>query len=127
MQVELVSPEAVLFSGECSQVVTRTVDGDIAFLDNHAPFIGALDIGQTQLWATDGVISLAINGGFVEVSGNAVTILSDGAMAAQEVDPSEAESDLAIAEEALASDADDQDAANAKKWAETRLRVAATV
>ena len=48
-------------------------------------------------------------------------------MAAQEVDPSEAESDLAIAEEALASDADDQDAANAKKWAETRLRVAATV
>ena len=127
MQVELVSPEAVLFSGECSQVVTRTVDGDIAFLDNHAPFIGALDIGQTQLWAPDGVISLAINGGFVEVSGNAVTILSDGAMAAQEVDPSEAESDLAIAEEALASDADDQDAANAKKWAETRLRVAATV
>ncbi|MEC8921906.1 MAG: ATP synthase F1 subunit epsilon [Actinomycetota bacterium] len=127
MQVELVSPEAVLFSGECSQVVTRTVDGDIAFLDNHAPFIGALDIGQTQLWATDGVISLAINGGFVEVSGNAVTILSDGAMAAQEVDPSEAESDLAIAEEALASDADDQDAANAKKWAETRLQVAATV
>ncbi|MEC9316012.1 MAG: ATP synthase F1 subunit epsilon [Actinomycetota bacterium] len=127
MQVELVSPEAVLFSGECSQVVTRTVDGEIAFLDNHAPFIGALDIGQTQLWATDGVISLAINGGFVEVSGNAVTILSDGAMAAQEVDPSEAESDLAIAEEALASDADDQDAANAKKWAETRLQVAATV
>ena len=73
MQVELVSPEAVLFSGECSQVVTRTVDGDIAFLDNHAPFIGALDIGQTQLWAEDGVVSLAINGGFVEVSGNAVT------------------------------------------------------
>ena len=127
MQVELVSPEAVLFSGECSQVVTRTVDGDIAFLDNHAPFIGALDIGQTQLWATDGVISLAINGGFVEVSGNAVTILSDGAMAAQEIDPSEAESDLAIAEEALASDADDEDAADAKKWAETRLQVAATV
>ena len=32
MQVEFVSPEAVLFSGECSQVVTRTVDGEIAFL-----------------------------------------------------------------------------------------------
>ena len=75
MQVELVSPEAVLFSGECSQVVTRTVEGDVAFLDNHAPFIGALDIGKTQLWANDGVVSLAINGGFVEVSGNSVTIL----------------------------------------------------
>ena len=86
MQVELVSPEAVLFSGQCSQVVTRTVDGDIAFLDNHAAFIGALDIGQTQLWAEDGVVSLAINGGFVEVSGNAVTILSDGALSAEDID-----------------------------------------
>ena len=124
MHVELVSPEAVLFSGECSQVVTRTVDGDIAFLDNHAPFSGALDIGQTQLWATDGVVSLAINGGFVEVSGNAVTILSDGALEAQDINSSEAESDLAAAEDALASDADDADAANAKKWAEIRIQVA---
>ena len=31
MQVELVSPEAVLFSGECSQVVTRTVDGAVSY------------------------------------------------------------------------------------------------
>ena len=126
MQVEFVSPEAVLFSGECTQVVTRTVDGDIAFLDNHAAFIGALDIGQAQLWANDGVISLAINGGFVEVSGNAVTILSDGAMAAGDIDLSEAESDLAVAEETLSSDTDDVDAANAKKWAETRIQVAAS-
>ena len=123
MQVELVSPEAVLFSGECSQVVTRTVDGDIAFLDNHAPFIGALDIGQTQLWADDGVVSLAINGGFVEVSGNAVTILSDAALAAQDIDVADAQSDLQAAEQALTVDADDAEAAAAKKWAETRIQV----
>ena len=123
MQVELVSPEAVLFSGECSQVVTRTVDGDIAFLDNHAPFIGALDIGQTQLWANDGVVSLAINGGFVEVSGNSVTILSDGALPAQDIDVEDAQSDLAAAEQALSADADDDEAANAKKWAEIRIEV----
>ena len=123
MQVELVSPEAVLFSGECSQVVTRTVDGDIAFLDNHAPFIGALDIGQTQLWADDGVVSLAINGGFVEVSGNAVTILSDAALPAQDIDVADAQSDLQAAEQALAADADDAEAAATKKWAETRIQV----
>ena len=123
MQVELVSPEAVLFSGECSQVVTRTVEGDVAFLDNHAPFIGALDIGQTQLWANDGVVSLAINGGFVEVSGNSVTILSDGALAAEDINVEEAQSDLQAAEQALNADADDNQAANAKKWAETRIQV----
>ena len=123
MQVELVSPEAVLFSGECSQVVTRTVEGDVAFLDNHAPFIGALDIGQTQLWANDGVVSLAINGGFVEVSGNSVTILSDGALAVEDINVEEAQSDLQAAEQALNADADDNQAANAKKWAETRIKV----
>ncbi len=99
MQVELVSPEAVLFSGECSQVVTRTVDGDIAFLDNHAPFIGALDVGQTQLWA------------------------ADDAMAAEDIDVQEAQADLQAADQALASDADDAAAALAKKWAETRIQV----
>ena len=123
MQVELVSPEAVLCSGQCSQVVTRTVDGDIAFLDNHAAFIGALDIGQTQLWAEDGVVSLAINGGFVEVSGNAVTILSDGALSAEDIDVDTARSDLAEAEAALSTNAEDTNAAAAKTWAETRIQV----
>ena len=123
MQVELVSPEAVLFSGQCSQVVTRTVDGDIAFLDNHAAFIGALDIGQAQLWAEDGVVSLAINGGFVEVSGNAVTILSDGALSAEDIDVDTARSDLAEAEAALSTNAEDANAAAAKIWAETRIQV----
>lgn len=125
MQVELVSPEAVLFSGECSQVVTRTVDGDIAFLDHHAAFIGALDIGQTQLWATDGIVTLAINRGFVEVSNNVVTILSDAAFAADEIDTAAAEADLEAANTALGADADDEEAKAALAWAQTRLGVAA--
>ncbi|HCB37412.1 MAG TPA: ATP synthase F1 subunit epsilon [Acidimicrobiaceae bacterium] len=134
MQVELVSPEAVLFSGECSQVVTRTVDGDIAFLDDHALFIGALDVGETRLWADDGVISLALNRGFVEVSGNVVTILSDAALGADEIDVAQAQADLDAAAAALdaaagaaGTDADDEaaDAADAAhKWAQVRLAVA---
>ena len=43
MQVELVSPERVLFSGEATMVILRTLGGgDIAFLPGHAPFLGAL-------------------------------------------------------------------------------------
>lgn len=125
MQVELVSPEAVLFSGECSQVVARTVDGDIAFLDHHAAFIGALDIGQTQLWASDGIVTLALNRGFVEVSNNVVTILSDAAYAADEIDVSAAQADLDAAQAVLAADADDGEAKAALVWAQTRIAVAA--
>ena len=40
MQVELVSPERILFSGEATMVVCRTTDGDVAFLTDHAPFLG---------------------------------------------------------------------------------------
>ncbi len=127
MQVELVSPEAVQFSGECSQVVTRTVDGDIAFLDHHAAFIGALDIGETQLWADDGVLTLAVNRGFVEVSNNVVTILSDEALSAEEIDATAAQADLTAAESGLAAadlSPEDEEALEAdRKWAQIRLAV----
>jgi F-type H+-transporting ATPase subunit epsilon len=118
MQVELVSPEAILFSGECAQVVARTIDGDIAFLSNHAPFIGALAVGETQLWTDEGVVSLAVNGGFVEVSNNNVTLLSDGAYASVDIDAAEAQADLDAADAVLANDAEDVAALAARKWAQ---------
>ena len=49
MQVELVSPERILFSGQAEMVICRTADGDIAFLADHAPFIGALEIGVVRV------------------------------------------------------------------------------
>ena len=45
MQVELVSPERVLYEDDADMVIARTVGGgDIAFLTGHAPFLGALAI-----------------------------------------------------------------------------------
>ena len=42
MQVEVVTPERVIYSGESTMVVTRTLSGEVAFLPHHAPFLGAL-------------------------------------------------------------------------------------
>src|SRR5205823_12959771 len=71
MQVDLVSPERILWSGEADMVVCRTTDGDIAFLSNHAPFIGALDIGLVKIEEPGGQQTrFAVHGGFVEVSRN---------------------------------------------------------
>jgi F-type H+-transporting ATPase subunit epsilon len=82
MRVEVVSPEEVLFSGEATQVVTRTLGGgEIAFLPGHAPFLGALTNNITRIWLTDGTIKeVEISGGFVQVNGTTVSILSDGAI-----------------------------------------------
>lgn len=87
MQVEVVSPEKVLFSGEAKQVITRTLDGEVAFLPGHAPFLGALANCHTRITlADDTVLDVAVHGGFVQVSGNTVSILSDIAELGDQID-----------------------------------------
>jgi F-type H+-transporting ATPase subunit epsilon len=88
LQVELVSPERVLYSGEAHMVVCRSLDGEIAFLTGHTPFIGALDIAEVRIYTTPSEIGerAAVHGGFVEVSNDVVTILSDVAELASQID-----------------------------------------
>jgi F-type H+-transporting ATPase subunit epsilon len=83
LQVEVVSPERILYSGEADMVIARTVGGgDIAFLTGHAPFVGALAVGPVTVRSGRGGDEVFdVNGGFVEVSDNTVTILSDAAAA----------------------------------------------
>src|SRR3954465_2973467 len=101
MQVEVVSPERILYSGEADMVVCRTTDGDIAFMANHAPMIGLLGIGAVRIYQNGNVIEqAAVHGGFVEVSNNRVTILSDVAELASQIDLRRAEEALARAEAA---------------------------
>jgi F-type H+-transporting ATPase subunit epsilon len=99
LQVELVSPERILYSGEAEMVVARTSDGDIAFLTGHSPFIGALGIGAVSIRETDGSEArAAVHGGFVEVSGDRVTILSDVAELVDDIDVDRARRALEEAE-----------------------------
>jgi len=88
MTVQLVSPEKVLFSGEATQVITRTLGGgEIAFLPGHAPFLAALVENHTRITLVDGsVLDVAVHGGFVQVSGDTVSILSDVAELGEQID-----------------------------------------
>ncbi len=102
MQVELVSPEKVVFSGEATQVITRTLGGgEIAFLPGHAPFVGALTENHTRITLADGgQLDVAVHGGFVQVGNNKVSILSDIAELGDDIDRPRA---MAAAERAEAS------------------------
>ncbi len=88
MKVEVVSPERVLFSGVATQLVTRTESGgEIAFLPGHTSFLGVLTENHTRIFLEDGrVQSVAVHGGFVEASGGHVTLLSDNAELAEDID-----------------------------------------
>ncbi len=107
MQVEVVSPEKVLFSGEAKQVVTRTLDGEIAFLPGHSPFLGALTECHTRITLADNsVLDVAVHGGFVQVSGNTVSVLSDVAELADQIDRQRALRAADAAEAALRKEHD---------------------
>lgn len=126
LQVQVVSPERILWSGDAAMVTARTVDGgDIAFLNGHAPFVGALEIGQVTIRPEDGEdMVLAVHGGFVEVSNNEVSLLSDVAETADQIDADRARQALSRAQSAVQSDGDDEEAAAALRRAEIRLQVA---
>jgi F-type H+-transporting ATPase subunit epsilon len=103
MTVQLVSPERLLFSGEATQVITRTLGGgEIAFLPGHAPFLGALTENHTRITLADGsVLDVAVHGGFVQVSGDTVSILSDVAELGEQIDRQRALNAKDQAEESL--------------------------
>jgi F-type H+-transporting ATPase subunit epsilon len=108
LRVEVVSPERVLFSGEATQVITRTLDGgEIAFLPGHISFLGALVENHTRIYLTGGAVQdLAVHGGFVEVAPDHVTILSDSAELAVDIDIARARAAKQRAEEAMRGEHD---------------------
>ena len=121
MQVALVSPERILYEGEADMVIARSAGGDIAFLNNHAPFVGVLGIGKVRITPEGGgsEIVAAVHGGFVEVKDNRVTILSDVAELADQIDVTRAREALS-----RAGAGDDEDTALARRRAEVRLETA---
>jgi F-type H+-transporting ATPase subunit epsilon len=126
LQVELVSPEGVLFEGAASMVVCRTVDGgDIAFLAGHVPFIGALAVHPVKVFLEDNSTRvIAVHRGFVEVSEDHVAILSDSAEQASEIDFPRAEAARARAQERLRAEPEHEGAKADLARAEVRIEVA---
>lgn len=122
MEVRLVSPEKVLFTGEATQVITRTLGGgEIAFLPGHAPFLGALTECHTRISVADGsVLDVAVHGGFVQVAGNTVSILSDLAELGEHIDRPRAMRAKENAEELLRKE-HDAEAVSALSRAHARL------
>ncbi len=119
LQVELVSPERILYSGEADMVVCRTVTGgEVAFLTGHAPFLAALDPGVVRVKTPNGEEVAAVHGGFVEVRDDRVIILSDVAELAKDIDVSRAER----AKDAATGD--DEEAVAARARADARLNAA---
>ncbi len=95
LHAEILTPERSLFRGHAVSVTLRSGGGDIAFLANHAPFIGSVEICVCKLQFDDGSVrKFAIHGGFVSVSKNVVRVLAGVAEADSDIDVERAKSAL---------------------------------
>ncbi|HPB46693.1 MAG TPA: F0F1 ATP synthase subunit epsilon [Microthrixaceae bacterium] len=128
LQVELVSPERIAYSGEAKEVIARVVTGDIAFLTGHVPYLGILQSAPVRVLFEDGTeLPIAVHQGFVQVADDTVTILSDVCELPDQIDIRRAEAAKAKAEEALRADVGDGEAQDALRRAQTRISVATGV
>ena len=122
LTVELVAADRTVWSGEATMVIARTVEGDVGILRGHAPMLSVLTEAVVEITADDGeTVSAVADGGFISVAHDRVSILSERAELASEVDVEQARADL---EEARAAGAaDDEDQQRRIRMAEARLRL----
>jgi F-type H+-transporting ATPase subunit epsilon len=91
MHVSLVAADRLLWSGEATTVNARTLAGEIGILANHTPILSVLEPGQVDVRTVeDGHWVAAIDGGFISVANNQVSILCDRAEMSHESDFEEA-------------------------------------
>jgi F-type H+-transporting ATPase subunit epsilon len=104
MQVEVVSADRVVWSGSSSNIIAKTVDGEIGILPGHSPFLGVLEPSAVVVFSEDGGREIvAVDGGFISVSQGRVSILSEYARLASEMSVSDAERELGEAQKLLDS------------------------
>ena len=81
LAVALVTPEATVFEGEAESVVVPAWDGEVGILRGHAPMMALLGDGEMRITGAGGTQRFHVSGGFVEVAGDVVSVMSERATA----------------------------------------------
>jgi F-type H+-transporting ATPase subunit epsilon len=103
LKLEIVTPEKKVLDESVDSVTVPTVTGEIGVLPNHAPLISALKSGILTYTVKGSTDKLVVSGGFVEVSTDQVSVLTDVAERADEIDAEAARIERDTAEKALAA------------------------
>lgn len=129
LKLEIVTPEKKVLDEPVDSVTVPTASGEIGILPNHAPLISALKSGILSYTTKGTTDKLVVSGGFVEVSTDQVSILTDIAERADEIDTAAARADREAAEKAMSGSASSVDELEAERErfekAEARLQLAA--
>ena len=95
LSVSVVTPEQTVVEAQATSVVLPLFDGEVGILPKHAPMIGRLGYGEMRLTVDGDTTFYYVDGGFVQVAGDTVSVLTNRAVPVAEVDGVAAETQLA--------------------------------
>ena len=127
MQLQIITAEREVFSGEVDALVAPGMEGQLGILPRHAPLMTILQPGELMVRSSGEESYLALSGGYMEVLGNQVIILADAAEDVDEIDEARAQAAMEQAQQRIAnreSDAGLEQAMASLRRAQARVTVA---
>jgi len=129
LQLRLVTPRQAMVDQRVFEVTAPGTLGEFGVLPEHANFLSSLEIGHLSFRDGRGVKHYAVREGFAEVANDVMTVLTEEAVAAGDIDAARARAELGAAETELAplspADPSYQEVDAKRRWAQARLEVAA--
>ena len=104
LRLEIVTPEAKAYSEDVELVVLPGTDGELGVYPNHVPLLTTLKPGELRVLKEGRETSLAVGEGFAEITGDAISVLTDMALEWTAIDESAAEAAVERAKAAMEGD-----------------------
>ena len=101
LTLEIVTPEARVYSDTIDTVVIPTVEGEVGILPGHIPLLAQVEHGELRVTKGTQTTWLAVGGGFAQVDNDKVSILAEHAITEEKIDEHAVEAALKRAEQEL--------------------------
>jgi F-type H+-transporting ATPase subunit epsilon len=102
LTLEIVTPEARVYTDTIDSVVIPTVEGEVGVLPGHIPLLTQVEHGELRVTKGADTLFLAVSGGFAEVEGDRVHVLAEYAITEEKIDEKAVEEAMKRAEQQLA-------------------------
>jgi F-type H+-transporting ATPase subunit epsilon len=104
LRLEIVTPETKAYSEDVDFVLLPGSEGELGVFPNHVPLLTTLQPGELRIRKDGRETALAVGEGFVEITGDAVSVLTDMALESAQIDEAAAEKAVASAKAAMKED-----------------------
>ena len=128
LKLEIVTPEGRAYSDDVTLVVLPAIEGEIGVYPAHVPLMTQLLPGELRIIKDGKTTELVVGSGFIEVTGDSVSVLTDSALGDEEIDETATEEAIRRAEAALkdkslsSDDTAEVEAALARSLAQIRFK-----